>query len=73
MTDVCLDENAVSSDPVVAFLLDEVVVKNWCRLKYKSVVQNLYPICILKTYVSRFSWDFAFLILKFFLVDEIIP
>ncbi|XP_078431512.1 ubiquitin-protein ligase [Wolffia australiana] len=41
VTDVCLDENAVSSDPVVAFLLDEVVVKNWCRLKFKSVLQDL--------------------------------
>ncbi|CAA7409698.1 unnamed protein product [Spirodela intermedia] len=46
VTDVCLDENAVSSDPVLAFLLDEVVVKNWCRWKYKSVVQDLHDIYV---------------------------
>jgi E3 ubiquitin-protein ligase HOS1 len=31
VTDVCMDESAVSSDPVIAFLLDEVVVKDWCK------------------------------------------
>ncbi|KAJ0975689.1 hypothetical protein J5N97_017654 [Dioscorea zingiberensis] len=39
--DVCMDENAVSSDPVLAFLLDEVVVKDWCKRKFKSIIHEL--------------------------------
>ncbi|KAF3667825.1 cysteine and histidine-rich domain-containing protein RAR1-like [Capsicum annuum] len=29
VTDVCMDESVVSSDPIIAFFLDEVVVKDW--------------------------------------------
>ena len=47
VTDVCMDENAVSSDPVLAFLLDEVVVKDWCKRKFKRIVHELSGICIL--------------------------
>ncbi|WOL18559.1 E3 ubiquitin-protein ligase [Canna indica] len=39
--DVCMNENAVSSDPVFAFLLDEVVVKDWCKWKFRNIVFNL--------------------------------
>ncbi|KAI8017614.1 E3 ubiquitin-protein ligase HOS1 [Camellia lanceoleosa] len=38
---VCLDESAVSSDPVIAFLLDEVVVKDWCKRRFKNILAEL--------------------------------
>lgn len=41
VTDVCMDESAVSSDPVIAFLLDEVVVKDWCRRTFKNIIAEL--------------------------------
>ncbi|XP_020261544.1 E3 ubiquitin-protein ligase HOS1 [Asparagus officinalis] len=41
VTDVCMDENAVSSDPVLAFLLDEVVVKDWCRQTFIGIIHDL--------------------------------
>lgn len=41
ITDVCMDETAVSSDPVIAFLLDEVVVKDWCKKTFKSIITDL--------------------------------
>ncbi|XP_042420850.1 E3 ubiquitin-protein ligase HOS1 [Zingiber officinale] len=44
VTDVCMNENAVSSDPVFAFLLDEVVVKDWCKSTFKHIVFNLRDI-----------------------------
>ncbi|KAF5734397.1 E3 ubiquitin-protein ligase HOS1-like [Tripterygium wilfordii] len=44
VTDVCMDENAVSSDPVIAFLLDEVVVKDWCKLTFRSIIKELQQI-----------------------------
>lgn len=47
VTDVCLDENAVSSDPVLAFLLDEVVVKDWCKRSFAHLVRKMRIICIL--------------------------
>lgn len=43
-----MNENAVSSDPVFAFLLDEVVVKDWCKETFKNIVSDLCEICILK-------------------------
>lgn len=43
-----MDESAVSSDPVIAFLLDEKVVKDWCRQTFESVLKELREICILK-------------------------
>ena len=48
VTDVCMDETAVSSDPVVAFLLDEVVVKDWCKQTFQNTITELQWICILK-------------------------
>ncbi|KAI8523010.1 hypothetical protein RHMOL_Rhmol13G0041300 [Rhododendron molle] len=39
--DVCMDESAVYSDPIIAFLLDEVVVKDWCRRTFKSILTEL--------------------------------
>ncbi|XP_047322075.1 E3 ubiquitin-protein ligase HOS1 isoform X2 [Impatiens glandulifera] len=41
VTDVCMDESAVSSDPVIAFLLDEVVVKDWCKRTFKNILSEL--------------------------------
>ena len=50
-----MDETAVSSDPVLAFLLDEVVVKDWCKRTFKNIITELQGICILK---PCFSIDF---------------
>ncbi|CAI9095713.1 OLC1v1031709C1 [Oldenlandia corymbosa var. corymbosa] len=44
VTDVCMDESAVSNDPVVAFLLDEKVVKDWCKRTYKIILTELQEI-----------------------------
>ncbi|XP_062027506.1 E3 ubiquitin-protein ligase HOS1 [Rosa rugosa] len=44
VTDVCLDESAVSSDPVIAFLLDEVVVKDWCKRAFQNIITELQVI-----------------------------
>ena len=43
-----MDESAVSSDPVTALLLDEKVVKDWCRRTFESILKELNAICILK-------------------------
>lgn len=48
MTDVCMDETAVSSDPLFAFLLDEVVVKDWCKRTFENIITELQGLCILK-------------------------
>ncbi|TKY70804.1 E3 ubiquitin-protein ligase HOS1 [Spatholobus suberectus] len=39
-----MDEAAVSSDPVIAFLLDEVVVKDWCKRTFKNIITELQGI-----------------------------
>lgn len=44
VTDVCMDETAVSSDPVLAFLLDEVVVKDWCKQSLNEIISGLQQI-----------------------------
>ncbi|KZV53298.1 hypothetical protein F511_07592 [Dorcoceras hygrometricum] len=44
VTDVCMDESAVSSDPVIAFLLDEKVVKDWCWITFKNMLAELQVI-----------------------------
>ncbi|OWM88356.1 hypothetical protein CDL15_Pgr003768 [Punica granatum] len=44
ITDVCMDESAVSSDPVTAFLLDEVVVKDWCKRTFQNILIELQGI-----------------------------
>lgn len=54
LTDVCMDESAVSSDPIIAFLLDEKVVKDWCGRTFKSILAELQSICILKV----LHWQF---------------
>ncbi|KAJ8648887.1 hypothetical protein MRB53_001910 [Persea americana] len=41
VTDVCMDESAVSSDPILAFLLDEVVVKDWCKRTFENIIEDL--------------------------------
>lgn len=40
-----MDESAVSSDPVLAFLLDEVVVKDWCKRASRNIITELQEIC----------------------------
>lgn len=47
ITNVCMDEAAVSSDPVIAFLLDEVVVKDWVKRTFRTILAELQEICIL--------------------------
>ncbi|XP_062073930.1 E3 ubiquitin-protein ligase HOS1 [Humulus lupulus] len=44
VTDVCMDESAVSSNPVIAFLLDEVVVKDWCKRTFGNIIMELQEI-----------------------------
>ncbi|CAN6807906.1 unnamed protein product [Brassica oleracea] len=49
ITDVCMDETAVSSDPVTAFLLDEVVVKDWVKRTFRNILAVLREIYSLET------------------------
>ncbi|XP_027182558.1 E3 ubiquitin-protein ligase HOS1 isoform X1 [Coffea eugenioides] len=71
VTDVCMDESAVSSDPVIAFLLDEVVVKDWCKRTFKNIVADLQAmynlaVCELKACLSlllKFSVKLAGLVI----------
>ncbi|CAN4078015.1 unnamed protein product [Withania somnifera] len=44
VTDVCMDESAVSSDPIIAFLLDEVVVKDWCKRTFNNILTEIQVI-----------------------------
>ncbi|KAI3868585.1 hypothetical protein MKX03_030754 [Papaver bracteatum] len=44
VTDVCMDESVVSSDPVIAFLVDEVAVKDWCKRTFGIIISNLQAI-----------------------------
>ncbi|KAF8108335.1 hypothetical protein N665_0111s0046 [Sinapis alba] len=44
ITNVCMDETAVSSDPVIAFLLDEVVVKDWVKRTFRNLLAELREI-----------------------------
>ncbi|XP_051115397.1 E3 ubiquitin-protein ligase HOS1 isoform X2 [Andrographis paniculata] len=44
VTDVCMDESAASSDPVIAFLLDEKVVQEWCWRTFRSILTELKSI-----------------------------
>lgn len=62
VTDVCMDESAVSSDPAVALLLDEVVVKDWCKRTFKNIVaalQGIYNLTV-KDMKERLSSLFKF-------------
>ncbi|GLT35098.1 hypothetical protein SLA2020_095780 [Shorea laevis] len=42
--DVCMDETAVSSDAVTAWLLDEKVVKDWVKRTFKNIISELQRI-----------------------------
>jgi hypothetical protein len=62
ITDVCLDENAVSSDPLLAFLLDEVVIKDWCKRAVNVLITEIGVICIQKCSIDpRFSYMLFFM------------
>ncbi|GMH06921.1 hypothetical protein Nepgr_008761 [Nepenthes gracilis] len=46
VTNVCMDESDVTSDPVIAFLLDKVVVKDWRKLakeRKSPTIQRAWP------------------------------
>lgn len=62
VTDVCMDESAVSSDPVLAFLLDEVVVKDWCKRTFENVIANLRQLYTLRVEEMKTKLD---LLLKY--------
>ncbi|KAK4794862.1 hypothetical protein SAY86_012856 [Trapa natans] len=53
ITDVCMDESAVSSDPVTAFLLDEAVVKDWCKFTFQNILGELQAIYKLDVKVMK--------------------
>ncbi|MED6193855.1 hypothetical protein PIB30_023227 [Stylosanthes scabra] len=53
ITDVCMDETAGSSDPVIAFLLDEVVVKDWCKRTFTNIVTELQGIYHLEVFQMK--------------------
>ncbi|KAK4804011.1 hypothetical protein SAY86_003828 [Trapa natans] len=53
ITDVCMDESAVSSDPVTAFLLDEAVVKDWCKQTFQNILGELHLIYKLDVKVMK--------------------
>ncbi|KAL6843576.1 hypothetical protein ACP4OV_026638 [Aristida adscensionis] len=62
ITDVCLDENAVSSDPLMAFLLDEVVIKDWCKRAVNVLISEISMILqlagissVLEVMISSFT------------------
>jgi hypothetical protein len=54
ITDVCLDESAVSSDPLLAFLLDEVVIKDWCKRAVNALISEICTICIHQHLIDLF-------------------
>ncbi|KAL6501557.1 hypothetical protein OROGR_026690 [Orobanche gracilis] len=67
ITDVCMNESAVSSDPVTAFLLDEKVVKDWCRRTFSNILaklQEIYNLPVLEmklnlTWLQKISSNLA--------------
>ncbi|XVF13431.1 hypothetical protein REPUB_Repub08aG0207100 [Reevesia pubescens] len=48
ITDICMDETAVSSDAVTALLLDEKVVKDWVKQTFKNITTELQGIYYLE-------------------------
>ncbi|XP_039022613.1 E3 ubiquitin-protein ligase HOS1-like [Hibiscus syriacus] len=48
VTDICMDETAVSSDAVTALLLDEKVVKDWVKWTFKNMATELHRIYYLE-------------------------
>lgn len=55
VTDVCMDESAVSSDAIVAMLLDGGVVKDWCKRTLLNVISSLPEIYNLGVQSDVFS------------------
>lgn len=55
VTDVCMDESAVSSDAIVAMLLDGGVVKDWCKRTLLNVISSLPQIYNLGVQSDVFS------------------
>jgi hypothetical protein len=45
----------VSSDPVLAFLLDEVVIKDWCKKAVNALISDIGMICILQRSINFIS------------------
>jgi E3 ubiquitin-protein ligase HOS1 len=52
VTDVCMDEGAISSSALVSMLLDGSVVKEWCKHTGLSISSGLGRICILLFHVE---------------------
>ncbi|PPD94417.1 hypothetical protein GOBAR_DD08546 [Gossypium barbadense] len=52
VTDICMDETAVSSDAITALLLDEKVVKDWVKRKFKNITTELQQISYLASLSS---------------------
>lgn len=51
----------MSSDPLLAFLLDEVVIKDWCKRAVNALITEIGVICIQKCSIdSRFNYIFSF-------------
>ncbi|XWS62022.1 hypothetical protein CRYUN_Cryun07bG0175100 [Craigia yunnanensis] len=48
VTDICMDETAVSSDAVTALLLDEKVVKDWVKRTFQNMATELQGIYYLE-------------------------
>ena len=46
VSDVCMDDKAVSSNAIISMLLDGTVVIEWCKRTFMQIIQNLQDICI---------------------------
>ncbi|KAB2039137.1 hypothetical protein ES319_D03G192900v1, partial [Gossypium barbadense] len=53
VTDICMDETAVSSDAITALLLDEKVVKDWVKRKFKNITTELQQIFLESSFKGR--------------------
>lgn len=51
VSDVCMDDRAVSSNAIVSMLLDGTVVKDWCKKTFLHITRSLRDICI-HVYIS---------------------
>lgn len=54
VTEVCMDEGAVSSNALVSILLDGGLVKDWCKRTFYKVALTLRDICILVPFSADF-------------------
>jgi E3 ubiquitin-protein ligase HOS1 len=55
----------VSSDPLLAFLLDEVVIKDWCKRAVNALISEIGMICIQQCSIVLSSVTY----LTFFLIS----